>query len=286
MRHLDQVRQCLCTIVGHRSLATELKQDLENTLQTLKTQAVECGDQEAAKLAWCYERILSIHDSYLSAFHDIRDGNYYSAWCSFERVEISLHHLEPHFELDGDEYGLDFIAKHTKQFQSLFPYKFFISPAMLVKRKVCSVCGNSISVRNPCGHQVGEIYDGEMCYRKIEEVEIIEVSLVDTPGHKYSVVFFGGSEGHPVEDSYNYSVVRYVADGLRNPFDAWDMRWTKRRHPHAFFSHVGEDEECPCESGEQYIDCCLQKSGVLRPHLEITFSVPPPEEQLEIQYMY
>jgi len=157
---------------------------------------------------------------------------------------------------------------------------------MLVKEKVCSICGDPISIRNPCGHEVGEIYDGEMCLRRITEAEVLEVSLVETPGHKYAVAFASSSEsGGGIKDQYNYAAVRYVIDGLRSPFDAWDLERTKRRHPHSRYYHVTQDEDCPCESGKTYEECCLSESGVLRPHLNIIFSVPPPESQTKLLYI-
>lgn len=251
----------------------------------MKMQAVQRNDQEAAKLLWCYEQVLNAHEHYITAFHAIKNGSYYSAWREFERVEIVLHHLEPHFRWEDSDLGLDLVSKHMKQFQSIFPYKWFISPAMLVEQKICSVCGDVVSLRNPCGHRPGEIYEGEMCHRKIQKARIIELSLVQTPGHKYSVVFFGQSEGSgPAQDAYDYSKVHYVADGLRSPYDVWDMRWTKIRHPHSRYDFVDRHEACPCGSDKKYSDCCLPEAGVLRPHLEIIFSVPPPEEQLEILY--
>lgn len=286
MEELARVEEYLSNVGGRRGPEDGAEERLREILEVQKDRAVERGDQERAKLIWCYEQVLKVHHMYMSAFSDLKRGLYYSAWCSFERVEIALASLERHFKLNNDEYKLRFIGKHVEQFQSLFPYKIFASPGMLVKEKVCSVCGTTVSVRNPCGHEVGQIYDGEMCYRHITEVEILEVSLVTTPGHKYAVAFVGQpGDDKQMKDHYNYAKLRYVVGGLRSPFDAWDLRWTERRHPHSRYNHVEQDADCPCESGEKYGDCCLSESGVLRPHLEIVFFVPPPKDQLEIQYI-
>ena len=197
-----------------------------------------------------------------------------------------LNRSHVHGDLHGSMSPQPAVNKHVEQFQSLFPYKVFASPGMLVKEKVCSICGDPISIRNPCGHEVGEIYDGEMCLRRITEAEVLEVSLVETPGHKYAVAFASSSEsGGGIKDQYNYAAVRYVIDGLRSPFDAWDLERTKRRHPHSRYYHVTQDEDCPCESGKTYEECCLSESGVLRPHLNIIFSVPPPESQTKLLYI-
>ncbi len=285
MKKLAQVEHYLRNVMNREDQEEIPEKQVEDTLEEVKRQAVKSNNQETAKLIWCYKQILEIQDSYLLAFRSMRSGSYYSAWRLLERIEILLSFLEQHFASEEDENKLHFIEKHVKQFQSLFPYKLFLSPAIFKKNKVCSTCGSPVSIRNPCGHRVGEIYDGEMCCRITTEAEVTEISFVGTPGHKYSVLFIRDSENdNEITDHYNYTFVRYVVDGLRSPFDAWDMRWTKRRHPHSRYEHIGQDENCPCESDKHYRDCCLPELGVLRPHLDIFFHVSPPMGLLEIQY--
>lgn len=286
MANLVRVERYLRDVVSRKEPNGPMEEQLRDVLEEAKSNAVQQGDREKAKLIWCWGQILGIHNNYLAAFGDMECGNYYSSWCLLERVEIALASLGRHFESKDDEYSLHFINKHVEQFQSLFPYKVFASPGMLVKEKICSICGDPILIRNPCGHEVGEIYDGEMCYRRITEAEILEISFVETPGHKYAVAFAGSSENSAgIKDQYNYAAVRYVVDGLRSPFDTWGVERTKRRHPHSRYDHVTQDADCPCESGKTYGDCCLSESGVLRPHLNIIFSVPPPESQTGLMYV-
>ncbi|MFX1476327.1 MAG: SEC-C metal-binding domain-containing protein, partial [Promethearchaeota archaeon] len=170
-------------------------------------------------------------------------------------------------------------------YQSLFPYRFFVSPEFVVLEKRCSICHKPVSIRNPCEHRVGEIYDGEMSCREITKLEPVAMGLVETPAQKYSVLFLVDPETSQSHDHYNYALIQYLMEGLREPLDAWDMRWTKRRHPHSRYNHVGRNEKCPCGSGKKYKHCCLRESGVLRPHCEIIFSIPPPEHLPTIQYV-
>lgn len=273
--------------VSRREIIDEIIEgQIKSTLKSMKRQAVGRGDQETAKLIWCYAQILTVQNNYLSAFHKIKEVRYYDAWCLLERVEIELASLTRHFQSAPmtDEYKIRFIEKHAKNFQSLFPYSLFLSPAFLHLEKVCSTCGKPISIRNPCGHKVGEIYDGEMCHRIITKSDVLETSLVTTPVQKYSVPFMVDPETGQQRDHYDYTLVKYVRDGLRDPFDSWDLLWTKKRHPHSHFKHVGRNEACPCESGKKYKECCLRQPGVLRPHAQILFSVPPPDSLLKIQY--
>jgi len=258
--------------------------EIKQGLKRIKGAAVSSSDQDTAKQVWCYEQILSIQETYLKAFRSLKSGKFYEAWCLFERVEIELQHLERHFSISDNIFKLKLIDKHSRQFQSLYPYKIFLSPGYLILETSCSICGRKRSIRNPCEHILGEIYNGEMCAREVKKAKLLEMSFVENPAQKYSVAFTTDPKTGKQVDHYDYSLVQYVTNGLREPFDEWDCKWTKIRHPHSRYKHVGRNDKCPCESNKKYKKCCLNESGVLRPHMEITFSIPPPEELPPVVY--
>jgi len=253
-------------------------------LGQLKQRAVEQKDQDSAKEIWCLEQILEVQDTYLDAYKALKSGEYYNGWRSLERTDIEYTFLFRHFKEHDNKYWIEFINKHTTQYQSLFPYKAFVSPEYLKKEVKCSICDQVINIRNHCGHRVGEIYNGEMCTRLITKVKLLGGSIVTSPLQKYSVCFPTDPKTGQRVDHYNYSYVKFVIDRLQSPFDNWDIHWTKKRHPHSRYSHIGRNDKCPCESGRKYKDCCLPKSGVLRPHCQIEFSVKPPEGLSMFEY--
>jgi len=224
MEKLDAIRVYLA-IVDSRGNMPENDEIIQRLLIQLKKEAVFYGDQVRAKEIWCCEQISSIQCNYLQAFEAIKKGFYYDAWCLLERIEIEVRHLEPHLQSDDNDYKLGFIIKHTRQFQSLYPYNLFSSPAYIKKKELCSVCHTPISIRNPCNHIVGEIYDGEQCGKIIVEAEILEISLTPEPFCKRSVAFMIDRETNELIDHYDYSLVKYVIDKLNQPFDEWNMSW-------------------------------------------------------------
>ena len=254
-------------------------------LVSLKAKAVAEGEELQAKSLWCLQEILRAQNLYLQAFKRLSDGEFYSAWCDFEQIEIALASLERNFRSAWGYYLLDSIKKHTANWRSLFPYKMFLSPEM-VERAECSICHRPIEPRRPCGHVVGEIYWGEECHRLITSIDaVLGIAFVTNPVQKYSVVFMHDPATGKSRDHYRYDVVRYAANALREPFDDWNVERTTRRQPHSRFSGVGRNDPCPCESGKKYKKCCLPESGVLRPHLEFTFAVQPPPGTISERYI-
>lgn len=257
---------------------------VQQYLASLKQEAVARNDQDTAKMIWCYEQILKIQDKYISAFFQLKGGEFYEGWCSLERVEIESQFLARHFQDDQGEFHIRLISDLTSRYQSIFPYKMFMSPEILEVEKTCSICNQAISIRKPCGHRVGEIYNGEMASRHVTKSKLVGVAMVEKPVQKYSVPFTSDPEGGPRKDHYNYHLVKYLVLRLQSPFHGWEVSWTKRRHSHSRFADVGRNAPCPCESGKKYKKCCLLEDGVLRPHCEFTFHVKPPDELLTIEY--
>lgn len=274
MINIDDIRQYLCSVADRP--ATPSPEAVQEALAILKRDAAGRASQVEAKILWCLEQALIAQNLYLRAFLAMKGGHFYEAWCDLENAEISLGFLEPHESKNWVMFRLDFIQAYITKWQTLFPYKIFISPELLELEKVCTICRRPVSIRQPCGHRIGEIYNGEMCGREVTKLEALGFSFVEKPVQKYSVPFISDPVTGKQRDHHNYDVVKYAISALRSPFDGWDVERTKRRQPHSRFRHVGRNEPCPCESGKQYKNCCLQEVGVLRPHFEFHFRVPPP----------
>lgn len=257
---------------------------IRDGLKKIKDEKNNNDDEEGAKIIWCLEQAIKIQEIYLEAYEKLVHEKYYKAWCDFEQCELALESLKPHFPFDDNKYYLHFIDKHTTQYQSLYPYKLFFSPEILGHEKECTICGKIIKIRNHCGHDVGEIYKGEMCCRRVTKSEILGISLVESPVQKFSVPFMQNEKTGKSVDHYDYSLLNYlVGKLLQSPFDTWDINWTKKMHPHKRFTGIGRNNKCPCGSEIKYKKCCLMKPGVLMSHCEFILEKPP-QNPVDIEY--
>lgn len=247
--NLEEVKNQLREV--NQNYTTRDSEELNEVLRQLKQRSVDRRDQPAAKEIWCFQQILDIQNNYINAYEAFKSEKYYKGWCLLENSDIEYGFLFRHFKENGGEYRLKFIYKHVLQFQSIFPYKYFMSPEFTIKEAKCGICDQVIGIRNPCGHKLGEIYDGKMCTRLLTNVETTGISLVTSPVQKYSVVFLNDPETGKSIDQYDYSFVKWVVDGLQSPFHNWDISRTKKRHPHSIYSHLKANDDCPCESGKK-----------------------------------
>ena len=236
----------------------------------------ESGDSKAANRFLIYEEVLKTQRLFEQAFSQMKAASYYSAWCTLEQCEIKMIFMRRHLpDNDCERYGLSLIEQFVKQFQSLYPYRLFMSPEMLHIVKRCSICGKDLSIRNPCGHEPGEIYNGEMCCRIVEKSKLLGLSLVDKPTQKYSVPFTSDPKTGKTTDHYDYRLVEYAIRLLDTPYDYWETRKMKKRYPQSRFSGLSRNDPCPCGSDSKYKRCCLNKEYVELDHVEVLFEGVP-----------
>jgi hypothetical protein len=237
-------------------------------LTAIKSDAVTNNDQLLAKACWCLEQIARAQDNFVVGFTKGKQDDFYGFWCDLEQCDIALKFLGRHYPIEDVAFSLSYLQKHVPQFQELFPYRYFGSPGIVVKERVCSICGALFKLRSGCEHVVGEIYNGEMCSRILLSGDLLEVSIVDSPVHKYSVIF-----GPDI--TYDYGAVRYVLSGHRSPWHGWTYEIRTIIDGKERFPGTGRNQRCPCGSGKKYKKCCQLRAREHQ-HYEMFFEESPP----------
>jgi hypothetical protein len=258
----------LCEVAS--SFHTRKVEMLKEVLAQSKTSAVAKGDQAGAKRIWCLEGILAVQQKYVEAFDDLFNGHFYAGWCAFERVEIEYSFLRRHLPQPHSAYRLDFIVSKTHQWQSLYPYRLFSSMEFIKKARKCMICNQPVSLRKPCGHLIGEIYDGEMCCHEITEIDWTSISLVTNPHHKYTVIFVQG-EDRDSNTTGRFDPLIHVIKRLESPFDEWQAYHGKRAISREEFRGRSRYSLCPCGEMDDFGDCCFDKSQIVVPWVHIEF---------------
>lgn len=273
--------------VQSRKPDSEYDQQVGIALKRLKIEAVALNDQGLATYIWCLETIQRCQNLFIAAFHFMRACYFVSAWHALAKIERNLQFLARHYDFGSypsDKYRIALIACQTERLQGLFPYEWFFSPGLVVHKKLCTICEQPVSIRRPCGHVVGEIYDGEMCSRRIVDWDILETSFVKNPVNKEGVIFISGEA-----ENYNYTHVDYVTQRLPHAFSIWDKEWVTEQVSIKRFSRVGRNNLCPCGSGVKFKRCCIKRPTIGIKALNVRFTDPmplrlPPDEEMRVVY--
>lgn len=253
---LEQIKQYL-----NISNKLSFDNDIKSQMKELKGKAVESNNEDVANEIWCLETISGIQRLFISAFNSIKSGQHFDAWRSYDLIDIELSFLRKHFDYKNNKYNLEFIEEYTMKYQKLFPYEYFMSRESIIKKESCSICGRVNTIRNRCEHEVGELFMGEMCSRRVEDMEFIAMSIVKNPFDKYTVLFPEGME-------YNYEALDTLFMALNTPYDRWNLDIEKRIKPE--FEKAGRNKPCPCGSDKKYKKCCCGTDAETTIHNRIT----------------
>ncbi len=242
---------------------TDLYPQCLRALSELKQEAVQRNDQRVAKAIWCLETIAKVQEHYITAFQRMCSAEFPAAWRQLAKCEAEATFLGDHFADSEAEFGIGYISLHTDQFQQLFPLGLGTSPELVIEETRCSICDEKITLRNDCGHEPGEIYDGEMCTRVVGKIAaVIGVALVTNPVQRSTMIF-------PDEDKRErFYPIQRLAQSLGSPWQPWRIHKEERRLHHPAFQALGRNDVCACGSGVKYKLCCLHKDTVF-PHYQV-----------------
>ena len=248
-------------------VSSKLPLDIWQRLSRTKKDSVNQNNQIRAKAAWCLETVGHIQDNFISTFLQIKAGEFRRAWDLLEQCENAITSLDRHFVENQSEFGIEHVRVHTRQWQELYHLKLGFSPGFLFEEVCCSVCQSKRTLRSDCGHEKGEIYDGEICADVVTKAQILHISIVDSPARKSSVIW-------PEDETLpQFIMLKQLADELWSPWDAWRYHKEIRRRHHPAFKNLGRNDRCPCGSDLKYKHCCLKKDAVPDfPHLQFAFS--------------
>lgn len=234
----------------------------QTILSREKKELKEKKDSGQLKIIWFVQIALQVINLYNDTFDQLRKRKYHEAWNNLERIEININNIKFN-DFDITNYWiLQYIEIYIEKFQQLYPYKIFGSPEYIHKKIECSICGKTFIPWSDCEHIQGKVYDGEMCYGIVKDMDVISISLVTKPNQKYSVIF------DDVDDPCRYPTLEYLVPKLKSKYSRWDFKVTNRYEPYSKYKAKKEDL-CPCHSGEKFKDCCRRNGkGIKYPHYE------------------
>lgn len=187
-------------------------------VEAMRGDAICIQDEALANDCWYLARVLEAHALFQDMFSALRAERYRDAWNMLDDTDIMLSLMELNYGPpdEQDNLRLAFIGRMVHEYQKLFPYKHFFSIETIVKAEKCSICGKSVSLRNPCGHEPGRLYMGKTCSRIITKCSIRGVSVVTDPYDRKCVIDISGHQ-------WDYGALDAVVNRLTGPYDGFTV---------------------------------------------------------------
>lgn len=236
-----------------------MDQDVFDEIELYRVNAIKDLNESQANYCWCLKTIYNVKKTFISAYSAMKSGEYELGWKELDSTDILLSGLTQNMDLDveNDKYNLLFISNIIKEYQKLFPYRYFLSRECIIKSERCSICGALVSIRNLCGHKLGKLYMGEQCVYEVLDFEFKGVSIVTDPFDKYAYIKIEGKE-------YNYGMVEELMRTISSPYDNFWIKTIKIKKPE--YENVKRNDRCPCGSGKKYKKCHYGKNDEMMDH--------------------
>lgn len=234
-------------------------------------------DEESANYYWFLQQVFLIQRSFTNAYFLLTKERFEDAWNEFDCAEIAIGYLEKNLpdSLDLQMFNISFIDNMIKEYQKLFPYKYFISRETIIKEEKCNICGQVVRIRNRCKHIPGKVYMGKLCLHIVTDIEIKALAIVSDPFDKYAVIHLESKE-------YNYGMLKYLLETICNPFDEFYVEAKKEKRNE--YRNVAMNDFCPCGSGKKYKKCHFGSEDEFYDHFVINVKRKGESKELGIRF--
>ena len=224
------------------------------------------GDSKMLNVLWCYRSIYLIQSLYYEAFRYLSRASaasdeinadgidseksllYEQAWCELVDCETLIQDLCRNYCINSsslDDFRISVIWGDVRRLQLLFPYRYFLSEESVIKRRECSICGQTVSLSGGCSHVPGKVYTGRMCRFQVLEAQLKAVSIVENPQDKKCVLKL---HGRP----YTFDCLDAIVPRI-GPYSVWKYTVERRMKPE--YIGIGDADKCSCGSGLSFGEC-------------------------------
>lgn len=104
---------------------------------------------------------------------------------------------------------------------------------------------------------------GELCLRKVVDMEFKALCIVTDPFDKYTYVQLPDQE-------YEYGMLEALMVEIDDPYDEFYIETVKVLKPE--YKNIGRNALCPCGSGKKYKKCHLGTKAELMDHHKVHIS--------------
>lgn len=226
----------------------ELEKHIVEEIEKELKMAISNNNEDLANYCWCLKQIFLIKNSYLFAIDCLMNKKYEDAWLLLDKIDLEFCSLENNFDIkqNNDKFCLIFINNIIKEYQKLFPYKYFFSRESIIKNEKCSIYGKRFSLHNSCGHKLEKLYMGQLCQKIITDMELKAIAIVTEPYDNYAFVKIKGYE-------YDYHILDELLNKINDLFKKFVI--THKHIKQEKYLKTKRNDWWPCGSGKKYKKC-------------------------------
>jgi len=231
---------------------TELREFLDKKYEIIHRIAVELNDEQLANATYVtkkYSNLLLKISSYLKT---IKDKEYQSSWVILQDCLDLTFWIGKYTKIDN-RLEIPSLIKLFSCYESLYPYKIFVSSELIVTKSRCSICGASWNSLD-CTHIKGNLVWGKVVTEEILDAEFSAIAIVPHPIDKRCII-----EIDEKDQEYSFNKIDLFTGQNLYPFTMFTISSKKSFKRREDIKIVGVNSPCSCGSGLKFKKCCKKK---------------------------
>lgn len=211
--------------------------------------AIEKKDEKFSNAQYVFRNYFLMFSDLMNYFLLLREKKYKESW---NKLQDCIDDAQYVSKFSEDRFDIPDILELLRQYENLYPYKFFASSEFVITKSHCSICGKSMQSLQ-CQHIKGNIYWGEPAIECVDEIkEIQAVCIVSNPEDKRCVFELANDERDEIDrfkklDLYlELGLPRLQKFSIKSEIE--NRRIEKNK--------INRNDKCPCGSNLKYKKCC------------------------------
>lgn len=206
------------------------------------------NNEKLANSNYVFKCYFSLFCHLMLYFDSLQNTKYKDSWYLLQDCINDIHHIGRFTE---ERLEITSLLNLLSLYESLYPYKLFLSSEYIIEKSYCSICGKSMQ-RLDCNHIKGNLYWGKLAFERIEKIkELQAVSVVTHPKNKKCI--FEPQNNNRTEVEKFQLLSNFLKIGV--PFFQMFELKTHDIHKPAKYT-TKRNDRCPCGSGIKFKKCC------------------------------
>ena len=226
--------------------------ECKDLFDAVKQQAIGSNNEQLANAQLIYKHYFQLFCDLSAYFRLLEEHEYKSSWDILQDCFDEIKFVGKFLAIDACK-ELHDLYELLESYESLYPYKVFVSSEYIISKSHCSICGKSMQSL-ACPHIKGNLYYGDIAVEIIDEIQEFQAAcLVSHPEDKRCIIELADDNRSEAEKFEKLDQFLTLSLPPLQKFSIETVMETRERND---IVKVGRNQPCSCGSGIKFKKCC------------------------------
>lgn len=246
LKQLNRLKERL--LLNNFDSASEEFESCKVAFSEIESFSKQNNDEQLANSNYVFKCYFLLFCHLMLYFDSLKKKRYTQSWELLQDCIDDVRHIG---RFAKERFDLTDILELLLAYESLYPYRLFASPEIVIEKSHCSICGKSMQSIE-CDHIIGNLYWGKLATEHVEKIKgLPAISIVPHPENKRCVLEL--CEERLTEANKFKKLDDFLNLGLPS-FQMFKINPQYKYIPKGIDNK--RNEKCPCGSGLKFKKCC------------------------------